>query len=88
MHKDTTLRKKIEKNLMLKRRNKTIEIKAETNYTKQVTGKINNIKSWSIKRLMKFSFHSHMKCEVSRNPIFFKHFGKPFAAFCKFKHTL
>ena len=44
MHKDTTLRKKIEKkNLMLKRRNKTIEIKAETNYTKQVTGKKSTI---------------------------------------------
>ena len=39
---------------MLKRRNKTIEIKAETNYTKQVTGKKSTIsKVGSIKRLMK-----------------------------------
>lgn len=54
MHKDTTLRKKIEKKTMLKRRNKTIEIKAETNYTKQVTGKKSTIsKVGSIKRLMK-----------------------------------
>lgn len=55
MHKDTTLRKKIEKKtLMLKRRNKTIEIKAEINYTKQVTGKKSTIsKVGSIKRLMK-----------------------------------
>lgn len=55
MHKDTTLRKKIEKKtLMLKRRNKTIEIKAETNYTKQVTGNKSTIsKVGSIKRLMK-----------------------------------
>lgn len=53
MHKDTTLRKKIEKKT-LKRRNKTIEIKAETNYTKQVTGKKSTIsKVGSIKRLMK-----------------------------------
>lgn len=53
MHKDTTLRKKIEKKT-LKRRNKTIEIKAETNYTKQVTGNKSTIsKVGSIKRLMK-----------------------------------
>lgn len=70
MHKDTTLRKKIEKNLMLKRRNKTIEIKAETNYTKQVNRKNQQYKSWSIKRLMKFSFHSNMKCEVLKSHIF------------------
>ena len=39
---------------MLKRRNKTIEIKAETNYTKQVTEKKSTIlKVGSIKRLMK-----------------------------------
>ena len=56
MHKDTTLgrKQKKKKTLMLKRRNKTIEIKAETNYTKQVTEKKSTIlKVGSIKRLMK-----------------------------------
>lgn len=53
MHKDTTLRKKIEKKKS-KRRSKTIEKKAEINYTKQITGKKSTIsKAGSIKRLMK-----------------------------------
>ena len=52
MHKDTTLRKKIEKKKS--KRSKTIEKKAEINYTKQITGEKSTIsKVGSIKRLMK-----------------------------------